>query len=93
MKFQEASMLLIHQENLNFAFIDFENYAFGEIYILENMEKLHKNGFQIIVFRRRNARDRRNLPDDVPYEAENLAQWMIQSMAIGEGPDEITELT
>ena len=57
------------------------------------MEKLHKNGFQIIVFRRGNTRDRRNLPDDVPYEAENVAQWMIQSMAIGEGPDEITELT
>lgn len=60
MKFQEASMLLLHKEDLHLAHIDFENYAFGEIYALDSLEGLHNNGFQIIVFRRGNTRDRKD---------------------------------
>ena len=38
LKFQLASMLLLHQDDLNFAHIDIENYAFGEIYAMDGLE-------------------------------------------------------
>ena len=68
-------MLLLHKEDLHFAHIDFDNYAFGEIYALDNLEGLHDNGFQITVFRRGNTRDRRDFSQP-KFLASDLAKWV-----------------
>lgn len=84
-------MRLVAVDGLHFAHINIDSYGVeGEIYALD-LERLGTHGLEITVFRRQNSRDRKVYGGLL--EPDELAKWMVQSMALGKGADEIQELT